>query len=237
MKLRMVVISKRIIALTIVFFLIAGLVKISDSYAHYRWKKEIFLPGLKGKTVIIDPGHGGADPGAVADGYHEADLNMELARALKQRLEKNGVKVKMTRDGNNGIVAEKRMSYQEQWQNLKERKNYAVEQRGHLLISIHTNSHKNSTVSGAIVFYSDDMAEDLAGELQESLNTLGLRKRHVEKRNFTVTKDNVIPSVLVETGFITNNNDREILITQKNLVAELMHSGLERYSQNLKPPR
>ncbi len=162
---------------------------------------------------------------------------MELALALKERLEANGVKVRLTRNGDNGIVPEKRMTYSEQWANLMERKEFAAEQKGHLLLSIHTNSHRDSRVSGAIVFYSDDISAGLASEIQARLNTLGPKKRQVEKKNFTVIRDNPMPSVLIETGFITNEHDREILISAQDTVAALIHEAVDRFCQDLIPPQ
>ena len=237
MKLRLIVLSRRIIILAVIFMLLAGLLQASDSYAHFRWKKEIFLPGLQGKTVIIDPGHGGADPGAVSGRYQESDLNMELALALKSQLEDNGVKVKLTRNGSEGIVPKENMTYSEQWANLRKRKEFAAEQRGHLLLSIHTNSHQDPHVSGAIVFYSDEISADLAAEIQARMNTLGLKKRSAEKKNFTVIKDNPMPAVLIETGFITNEHDREMLIKSKGTVAQLIYEALDRYYREQTAPQ
>ncbi|MBU7007038.1 N-acetylmuramoyl-L-alanine amidase family protein [Phosphitispora fastidiosa] len=231
MKLRIIVLSKRIIILAVIFMLLAGLLQASDSYAKFQWKKEIFLPGLQGKTVIIDPGHGGADPGAVSGRYRESDLNMETALALKSQLEDNGIKVKLTRNGSEGIVPKENMTYAEQWANLRKRKEFAAEQRGHLLLSIHTNSHQDSRVSGAIVFYTDEVSADLAAEIQARLNTLGTKKRSAEQKNFAVIKGNPMPAVLIETGFITNEHDREMLVSSKGTVAKLIYEALDRYYQ------
>ncbi|WP_418790328.1 N-acetylmuramoyl-L-alanine amidase family protein [Phosphitispora sp. TUW77] len=231
MKLRILLISRRIVAAMVVFLLLAAMMQVSDSYARFRWEKEIFLPGLEGKTVIIDPGHGGADPGAVSGRYRESDLNMEIAMVLKRQLEDNGVKVKLTRDYDEGLVPEKKMTYFEQWTNLRERKKFAAEEKGHLLLSIHTNSHRDPRVSGAIVFYADEISAGLAAEIQDKLNTLGLKKREAEKKNFLVIKDNPMPAVLIETGFITNEHDRETIISSKGSVARLIYEALDNYYQ------
>ncbi|PKM46755.1 MAG: hypothetical protein CVV03_05060 [Firmicutes bacterium HGW-Firmicutes-8] len=236
MKPRVIIISKKIVIAVVLFIVLAGLFKISDNLASQLWNRQIFTPGLEGKTVIIDPGHGGADPGAIAGKVQEADVNMDLAVALKKQLELKGVKVKMTRQDNIGLVPEKSMTYFERWLILEKRKNYALTEKGHILISIHANSSKDPSVSGGIVYYSDEKSVRLARELQNQLNTLGPRKREAEQSRFTIIKGNIMPSVLVETGFITNKHDRKILISQQNIVVNAVLKGLEKYAAALESP-
>ena len=236
MKPRVIIISKKIVIAAVLFIVLAGLFEISDNLASQHWNRQMFTPGLKGKTVIIDPGHGGADPGAIVGRVQEADVNMDLAVALKKQLELKGVKVKMTRLGNIGLVPEKSMTYFERWLILKKRKKYALTEKGHILISLHVNSNKDPNVSGGIVYYSDEKSVRLARELQIQLNTLGPRKREAEQSSFTIIKGNIMPSVLVETGFITNKHDRKILISPQNIVVNAVFKGLEKYAAALELP-
>jgi len=237
MKLKVIIISRKIIILALIFMALIGFYRMSSTHAEKRWKEEIFLPGLEGKTVMIDPGHGGADPGAVKDGYTEAKLNMDLALALKKELEKNGVRVKMTRNGDEGLVPDKKMSYSEQWLLLHKRKIFAETEKAHILVSIHTNSHKDSSVSGSIVFYTDEISKSLAESVQSRLNSLDMRDRAAEQRNFAVIKGNVMPSVLIEAGFITSKHDRDILTSNSEAVARLIYEGLHIFAENLTPPQ
>ncbi len=237
MKIRLFIVSKKLVGAVVILIIFTSLIKLSDSLARERWKREVFTPGLQGKTVIIDPGHGGADPGAVVGKIKEADLNMDLAMALKKKLERKGVKVKLTRQGENGLTAQRSMSYYESWLILEKRKSFALENKGHMFISIHTNSNKDARASGAMVFYSDEVSKGLAEAVQNRLNLLGLKKRSIEQISFTIIKGNAMPSVLIEAGFITNKNDRNVLLSQKELLAEVISGGLEDYAQTLKPPK
>lgn|GEM_PF-1557481 len=236
MNLRFMNAFKRIVIIAGALAVIAGLTGISESYGEYRWKKVMYSPGLKGKTVILDPGHGGTDPGAVAEGVRETELNMKLALELKTKLEQRGVRVELTRSEDDGLIAKKTMSYLEQWMILQKRKRFALDRRGHIFLSLHANSHKSPAVSGGIVFYSDEISAPLAQDIQERLNNLDTRKRQVERKNFTVINNNEMPSVLIEAGFITHPGDRERLVSQSGQVAELIAEGLENYARDLKPP-
>lgn len=181
---------------------------------------------LDGKKIVLDPGHGGADPGAVVGKIKEAELNMKLALILKTKLEGYGAEIVMTRNGDVGLVPGKRMSYFEQWLILQKRKLYALLQDGDILISIHSNSNEDSRASGPMVFYSDDKSRSLAENIQDNLNSLGLRPRKAAKSGFTVIKGASIPAVLVEAGFITNKKDRKLLLEKPELIAEQITKGI-----------
>lgn len=235
MRIRVIFISKKIIILAMVFALITVLMKMSASSAEHRWKEKMYSPGLAGKTVVIDPGHGGADPGAVHGKVKEADINMALARALQKKLEANHVIVKMTRQDDKGLVPEKAMSYLDRWGILQERKMFALDQRGHLLISIHADSNPDPKTSGATVYYYDNISRLLAECIQNKMNELGARKHTVQQGNFTVLKDNEMPSILIEAGFITNRHDLDNLRSRPDYIASLIYSGLEEYAESSRP--
>lgn len=185
---------------------------------------------LHGKNIVIDPGHGGADPGAVAGKVQEAELNMKLALILKTQLQNQGAHIVLTRDGNDGLVPDKRMTYFERWLILQKRKIYAFIQDGDILISIHCNSNEDSKASGAMVFYSDEKSRLLAENIQANLNLLGLRPRKVSKSGFTVIKGASMPAVLVEAGFITNKKDRKLLLEKPELIAEQITKGIIKFA-------
>lgn len=187
--------------------------------------------GLHKKIIVIDPGHGGADPGATIDNLKEADLNMILSLVLKDELEKHGAIVKLTRHGNTGLVPEKTMTSYEQWYILQKRKAYAVREKCDILVSIHINSDKDSRVSGAMVFYSDDRSRKLAAILQENLNRLGLRPRKPVKSSFTVISKLHLPAVLIEAGFITNKTDRAVILEKPLIIAQLICNGILEYER------
>lgn len=235
MRVKYIFISKRIITAVLGLVFLTSLYMISTSMMHQRWKQEIDSPGLAGKTVMIDPGHGGADPGAVVGKLIEADLNMDLALALKRELEEHGVTVKLTREGQEGLVPQETMTYIDRWMMLEKRKRFAIDEKSHFLISIHSNSNKDPRASGGMVFYADDGSRLLAVNIQEQLNALGMRKREAQKGNFTIINNTPMPSVLIETGFITNKRDLDFLISKRDLLAAAIYKGLDNYSRSLQP--
>lgn len=185
--------------------------------------------GLHQKIIVIDPGHGGADPGAVADELVEAEVNMILSLALKDELQRNGAIVKLTRYGNKGLVPEKTMTNYERWNNLKQRKDYALKQECDILISIHVNSDKDPRTSGSMVFYHENSSRELAAVIQEELNNLGLRPRKPIKSNFTVINNLDIPAILIEAGFITNNRDRALILDEPFMIAHQICNGIIKF--------
>lgn len=110
-----------------------------------RLKKALKIPQIdysirKGKEIILDPGHGGKDPGAIGKtGLKEKKIVLDIARRLKRILERHGLKVKMTRDTDTFI-------------SLPERTEIASRSKADLFVSIHANSHPSRNVSGMEVY-------------------------------------------------------------------------------------
>jgi len=231
MNSRVVIVSKK---LTIGFLAILLLMRIfqpsPDLPVQTTTQHKVVL-GLTGKTVVIDPGHGGADPGAVVDKIREADLNMQLANALKTQLESVGVKVALTRSGNQGLVPQELMTNADQGFILQQRKGFAADQEGQLFISIHVNSNKDKTVSGGIVYYTDTFSSPLAEAIQKNINQLSGKNWQPVNKNFSITKGNEMPSVLVEAAFITNRHDRDILTSKPEVLVQAIFEGIQDYAK------
>jgi N-acetylmuramoyl-L-alanine amidase len=211
------------------------------------------------KIIVIDPGHGGHDPGAMANGLREKDINLKVALKLKSLLEKDPrFKVYLTREDDRFIP-------------LYDRTLIALEKKADLFISIHTNASENPNLSGTYIYTLNlrGATSKLAKMVEERENktvlnvikvsanpnvnkivadmaishtmTEGLNfakfaqiylKRNlkdtefkkIESANFAVLKTPSIPSVLVETAFITNENDARLLANDE---------FLEKFAQSL----
>ena len=110
------------------------------------------------KTVVIDPGHGGKDPGAIGKyGTKEKNIVLDVAKRLKRKLEKNGITVYLTRDGDVFIP-------------LKKRPRIAKAKNADLFISIHANASRRSRVSGFEVYYLSEATDDNARALAAAEN-------------------------------------------------------------------
>lgn len=190
---------------------------ILGAYLKFNYKTiDTTSVGILYKTVIIDPGHGGFDPGKPGiNGEDEKHLNLKIALKLREELEKVGVKVLMTRttdddvDGMDGVKHKSK--------DMQQRKKLA--EGGDILVSIHQNSFTQESIRGAQVFYSRESSsgKKLADCIQKSI------KDNVDKSNKRVAKNNTnyyvlravkIPSVIVECGFLTNTEEEKLLNTE-----------------------
>ncbi len=175
-----------------------------------------------GLVVMLDPGHGGRDPGAVGIGsIKEKDINLSIAQRVASRLEQNGVRVIMTRSDDREIDLSPRVQ-------MAERSNVD------LFVSIHANaiSMSRPDINGLETYYYSS-GLNLARTIHNSiLRNTDMRDRGVRQANFYVIKNTSMPAVLVETGFVTGREDaaRFNSITARNQIADAIADGILTYS-------
>lgn len=180
---------------------------------------EIHRSPVVGRKVAIDPGHGGIDPGAVSvTGKYEREINLAIAKAMRQHLERAGAQVLMTREDNTTKIGR------------HGRAGPANEWGAEVLVSVHCNSHTLRSSSGTEVWHLGDSAESLrlARLMNESLRGLGLVDRGVRKGEFAILKEAAMPGVLVETGFLSNPTEEKLLLSPafQAKAGELMCQGV-----------
>lgn len=176
---------------------------------------------LKGKTIIIDPGHGGYDVGAISiSGLYEKDFALTTAKKLKNVLTSLGVKVIMTRDSDEFIRLGSRVSLS----NLI---------KPDIFISIHYNSFPEvPSVQGISTFYYDQKDKKLAEVLQKyTVLATNSKDRDALYENLQVLRHNQNKAVLMELGFISNPDEERLLLTDEyqNYLVEGIVSGLINY--------
>jgi N-acetylmuramoyl-L-alanine amidase len=157
--------------------------------------------------IVVDAGHGGFDPGAIgANGSHEADINLEIAKRLKTELENRGAKVLMTREDDVGLG-------NTQQESLKERRRIIQQSGADMVISIHMNSFDDPDVSGPLVLFKPGYTEgnELADIVQQSLNEELGADGTARSDNLVVLESIDKPSILVECGFITSPKEEKDL--------------------------
>ncbi|MDQ7842986.1 MAG: N-acetylmuramoyl-L-alanine amidase family protein [Armatimonadota bacterium] len=175
---------------------------------------------LRRHIVAIDPGHGGRDPGAIGpSGLREADVVLDIARRVRELLERDGVRVVMTRDDDATVE-------------LTERPRMAREAGASIYVSIHANAHGRATANGSETYYLTPQSLALAQMIQDELGiVLSLPSRGIKTANFLVLRDSSVPSVLVETAFISNAEDearlRDAAFRQR--LAQAIHRGIMRF--------
>lgn len=187
---------------------------------------------LRGKIVILDPGHGGGDPGTVGVGpTTEAENVLAIAWELKALLERYGAQVIMTRQTDTSPSAGTQYSGQQNGQ-LAARVATANRSRGQIYISLHNDWNDNRNIRGTSVHYykSQDLA--LAEAIQRSL--VGQTKAvdlGIKRSNFYVLRNTSIPAVLVEIGFLSNPEEARLLAkaSYRREVALGIFAGIQAY--------
>lgn len=179
----------------------------------------VFYPaGLSGKVILVDPGHGGEEPGAVAaSGLKEKDVNLAVALKLREQLEARGARVLMTRTADTGALPKDRPVNGDRLRaDLDWRTRLANEQKVDLFISIHSNSGP-AGMAGTETFYSSanlnaDRSRALADAVQaELLQALGRRDRRVQEALFYVIRYTEAPAVLAELAFLSDPEEAKLL--------------------------
>lgn len=158
--------------------------------------------GFASGTVVLDPGHGGKDPGAQSVlGYWEKGVNLQISRKVKSYLEDSGVKVVMTRNGD---------SYPE----LEERAALANRINADLFVSIHCNTIGNSSHRGYIIFTarsSSWASKKTARNIANELSSAGVPGKGIRNQDYRVLVQTRCPAVLIECGFMSNYDEADNL--------------------------
>jgi len=185
-------------------------------------------------TVIIDCGHGGADPGKVGiNNALEKDLNLQIGKLVKKRLKKEGIKVLMTREKDEMLAGEEFDN--KKVQDMKARVEYINKTAPALAVSIHQNSYHEENVRGAQVFYYSHSkeGEQAADMMQAALLSLDMENTREEKPNdsYYLLKKTEVPTIIVECGFLSNYEEAQLLISKEyqEKVADAITEGIKTY--------
>ena len=167
-------------------------------------------------TVVIDPGHGGTDPGSI--GYktkiHEDKLNLQMSLLLKEKLESAGINVVMTRETDSALIE----GAGRQWKRkeMEARRDLIIKTRPNMVISLHQNSYTNHNLRGAQVFYDkkSEISKLIADSIQEQFKThLDKSIKSTSPGDYFMLKCSSAPSVIVECGFLSNEEDEKLLLS------------------------
>lgn len=188
---------------------------------------------LAGKIIMVDPGHGGPDTGAIGPNQTlEKANNLSIALALNDILTQAGAQVLLTRDSDISPA-----SIYTEIDDLKARVALANKSLPDLFISIHNDAFSNSAVQGTSTFYSKTSPKQaeslkLANSIQSAvIETVKSNNRGVKTANFYVLCNTTMPSILLETGFISSPYEGARLqnpIFQKNVAAAIFR-GIYNY--------
>lgn len=192
------------------------------------------------KIVLLDPGHGGEDPGVVSEygSNKEKDINLDIALKTRDLLEREGFKVLMTRTedklvyqpGTTNIIQKRK-------QDLLRRKKMMDEDGADIVVSIHMNGFKETQYYGAQTFYPPNsqeslkLAQCLQKSLREILDTENKRQPQMKKEPIIILKNHKTTTTIVECGFLSNAEEDKKLESQeyRSKVAVAIKDGVKEY--------
>jgi len=163
-----------------------------------------------GDLVVIDPGHGGNDPGSLNPdlGLTEKSLTLAISKIVQNRLQSLGWRVVMTRDGDYEVGDPNGIDKQE----LQARDDVANAAGATILVSIHINSSVSTSANGTTTYYWQPADKTFAQDVQaETVASDGIADAGVKREDFYVIKHAAMPAVLVETAFLSNAHDGSLL--------------------------
>lgn len=211
--------------LIIIIFLFITIFSISKVYAN------IFNYTLLGKTIYIDPGHGGIDSGTTYKNIYEKDINLKMSKLIEKFLVAKGATVYLTRETDKDLST---TTVNRKRNDLTNRAYLINRSKSDMYISIHLNYISNSKWQGLQIFYNNKNKENIniANKLTTYLKEYSSNIREPKQENkYYMYKQITIPGVLIELGFLSNPNDRYRLTNEEyqEQLAKNIAISIEKY--------
>lgn len=203
----------------------------------------LYSPGLVGKTIVVDPGHGGSESGAVAtSGQTEKEANLAISLKLKALLEAAGARVVTTHATDTRCATPEELA---KWPtadeklraDLKCRTDLSNNVGADLFLSVHSNANPSRTLRGTETYWSADNLNASRSQIlatlvqQELIAALGLPNLGVKEEIFYVTKYTDAPAALAEVAFLSNTTDEALLRQDwfRQKAAQALFQALSRF--------
>jgi N-acetylmuramoyl-L-alanine amidase len=189
---------------------------------------------LNPRLIVLDPGHGGSDRGAVRNGLDEATVNLDISRRLRDILVGRGWQVRMTHERDVDVYQPNDSAHDE----LQARDDVANRAGARMFVSIHSNSFINSGPYGTTVYISKPIDVALAQSIERQLIGDGTKDDGVIKAHYYVTLHAAMPAVLIETAFLSNPSDFSLLSSPawRQKIAQSIADGIDKYNQQYPAP-
>ena len=205
-----------------------AITSISKVYAN------VFNYNLLGKTIYIDPGHGGRDSGAIYKNIYEKDINLIMSKKIEKYLVSKGATVYLTRETDIDLST---TTKNKKRSDLTNRARLINKSKSNIYISIHLNYISNSKWQGLQIFYNNKNKENeiIANSITSYLKQTSSNIREPKKENnYYMYKQINIPGVLIELGFLSNPNDRYRLTKEEyqDKLSKSIANSIENYLIN-----
>lgn len=222
-------------SLVMTCMLVLSMIVVAKESAEYVSSLQKEQTDLNTRTVVIDAGHGGNDPGKVGiNDALEKDVNLSIALKVRKYLEQQDIKVIMTREEDRGLYEESDAN--KKVRDMKQRLSIIETADPALVVSIHQNSYPEESVNGIQVFYYKDSIKSREAALimqEQMIHTLKPKKEREAKDNksYYLLKKTTVPIIIVECGFLSNKEEASKLVTPtyQEQVAWAIHLGILRY--------
>lgn len=171
------------------------------------------------KSVVIDPGHGGSDYGAIRAGINEKDINLDISKRVQSILMNKGVVVYMTRNSDETV-------------SLQDRTIFCANSSPGLFVSIHVNSSVKPEITGLETHYYHENSIELAQTVHADIvSYVKSKDRGLFKSKFYVINHTEVPAILCEIGFMSNDAERAELVSEerKDQTAQAIANGILKY--------
>jgi len=216
------------IKIIIIISMFISIISISKVYAS------VFSYTLLGKTIYLDPGHGGIDSGTTYKNIYEKDINLIMSKKIEKYLVSKGATVYLTRDTDKDLST---TTVNRKRNDLTNRAKLINNTNPNMYISIHLNYISNSKWQGLQIFYNNKNKENeiIATKLTNYLKEYTPNIRDPKKENiYYMYKQIKVPGVLIELGFLSNPNDRYRLTKEEyqDKLAKNIASSIEKYFLN-----
>lgn len=192
-----------------------GIIDLYDITKVAKWSGANTKPPVGPRKIVIDPGHGGSDPGASGpNGTKEKDIILKVGLQVRDILKSKGYIVIMTRDGDYRLSETLKVD-------LEKRAQIANDNNADIFVSIHANSASTPTAHGTETYiYKNESIDSISGQLAKGIqsklvNTLGLYNRGVKNADFSVLRNTLMPAALTELAFINNPKEEALLNTNE----------------------
>lgn len=211
--------------LIIIIFLFITIFSISKVYAN------VFNYTLLGKTIYIDPGHGGVDSGTTYKNIYEKDINLIISKLIEKYLVAKGANIYLTRETDKDLST---TTVNRKRNDLTNRAFLINKSKADMYISIHLNYISNSKWQGLQIFYNNKNKENIniANNLTKYLKKYSSNIREPKYENkYYMYKQITVPGVLIELGFLSNPNDRYRLTKEEyqEKLAKNIADSIEKY--------